>query len=268
MAQLSRPYQIALAALGVFALAWFAVLHRPGSSPSEPASAPSPHVSASTPSAGSSASSGAHGSAGASTPTYHGAAPGVAGLTRDIAKAHGAVAQSEKNAAQLQNKSAQASNEAAPGSASATPAAKHAKAATPAATAKTVVHKAAPSHANSSTSGAAQQAAEQVVLRRELKQGKTVLLLFWNPKSSDDKSVRQALRAVSAHAKGKVAVHVAQASQVGRYGSVTKNVQVLQTPTLLVVSKKGLAVTMTGLVDRYAIEQAIVEAKKAAAHGA
>lgn len=262
MAQLSRPYQIALAALGVFALAWFVVLHRPGSSPSEPASAPSPHVSASTP-AGPSASSGTNGSAGASTPTYHGSAPGVAGLTRDIAKAHGAVAQSEKNAAQLQSKSAQASNEAAPGSASATPA-KHATAATPAATAKTVVHKAAPAHANS-TNGAAQQAAEQVVLQRELKQGKTVLLLFWNPKSSDDKSVRQALRAVSAHAKGKVAVHVAQAGQVGRYGSMTKDVQVLQTPTLLVVSKKGLAVTMTGLVDRYAIEQAIVEAKKASA---
>src|ERR1700730_17584211 len=109
MAQVSRPYQIALAALGVLALAWFAVLHRPGSSPSEPAPAPSAHVSASGPAA----SAGANGSAGARTPAYHGAAPGVAGLTRDIAKAHGAVSQSEKNAAQLQTKSAQASNEAA-----------------------------------------------------------------------------------------------------------------------------------------------------------
>jgi hypothetical protein len=244
MAQLSRPYQIALAALGVLALAWFAVLHRPGSSPSEPASAPAAHVSASGPSAGSTA-------------------PGVAGLTRDIAKAHGAVAQSEKNAAQLQSKSAQASNEAAPSSASAIPT-KHAANA-PAATNKAVAHKPAPTHATSSANGAAQQAAEQAVLQQELKQGKTVLLLFWNPKSSDDASVRQALLAVSAHAKGKVAVHVAQAGQVGRYGSMTKDVQVLQTPTLLVVGRKGLAVTMTGLVDRYAIEQAILEAKKASA---
>jgi len=264
MAQLSRPYQIGLAALGVFALAWFAVLHRPGSSPSEPASAPSPHVSASTPSTASSGSSGAKGGAGASTPTYNGAAPGVAGLTRDIAKAHGAVAQSEKNAAELQSKSAQASNEAASSSASAVPA-KHAAAGVSAATAKAVAHKPAPTHANSSASGAAQQAAEQVVLQRELKQGKTVLLLFWNPKSSDDQSVRQALRGVSAHAGGKVAVHVAQAGQVGRYGSMTKDVQVLQTPTLLVVGRKGLAVTITGLVDQYAIEQAILEAKQASA---
>jgi hypothetical protein len=258
MAQLSRPYQIGLAALGVFALAWFAVLHRPGSSPSEPASAPSAHVSSSNPPA----SAGSNSAPGASTPTYHGAAPGVEGLTRDIAKAHGAVATSEKNAAQLQSKSAAASNEAAPSGASTTPA-KHAAASAPAAASVTVVHKPAAPHANASTTAAAQAAAQQVVLKHELAQGKTVLLLFWNPKSSDDQSVRGALRAVSAHQKGGVAVHVALAGQVGLYGSVTKNVQVLQTPTLLIVGKKGAAVTMTGLVDQYAIEQAILEAKKA-----
>ncbi len=263
MAQLSRPYQIGLAALGVFALAWFAVLHRPGSSPSEPASAPSTHVSSSSPSTGSSSSP------GASTPTYHGAAPGVEGLTRDIAKAHGAVATSEKNAAQLQSKSAAASNEASPTSTStSTVPAHHAAASAPAAASVTVVHKPVAPHASASATAAAQAAAQQVVLKHELAQGKTVLLLFWNPKSSDDQSVRGAVRAVSAHQKGAVAVHVALAGQVGLYGSVTKDVQVLQTPTLLIVGKKGAAVTITGLVDRYAIEQAILEAKKAATNHA
>ena len=254
MAQLSRPYQIGLAALGVFALAWFAVLHRPGSSPSEPASAPAAHSS--TPSAS---------SPGASTPTYHGAAPGVAGLTRDIAKAHGAVTTSEKNAAQLQSKSAQASNEAAPSASATKPAAASApaKSAVKVTPAHTAPKSAA--HGNASTASAAQQAAEQAVLKHELAQGKMVLLLFWNPSSSDDKSVRQALQAVSAHQKGKVAVHVAPAGQVGRYGAMTRDVQVLQTPTLLIVGRKGLAVTMTGLVNQYAIEQAILEAKKASA---
>lgn len=264
MAQLSRPYQIGLAALGVFALAWFAVLHRPGSSPSEPAPAPSAHVSSASPSAATGTSAGSSSSPGASTPTYHGSAPGVEGLTRDITKAHGAVATSEKNAAQLQSKSAQASNEASPNSASAAPAG-HTAASAQAVAPAAVAHKPAPAHVSASTSAAAQAAAQQVVLKHELAQGKTVLLLFWNPKSSDDQSVRQALRAVSAHQKGGVAVHVALAAQVGRYGSVTKDVQVLQTPTLLVVGKKGAAVTMTGLVDQYAIEQAILEAKKASA---
>lgn len=255
MAQLSRPYQIALAALGVLALAWFAVLHRPGSGPSEPAPAPSAHVSSANSS-----------SPGASTPVYHGAAPGVTGLTRDIAKAHGAVATSERNAAQLQSKSAQASNEAAPSTTGA-PAAHHAASApSHVVVHKTVVHKPAPAHPSASATAAAQAAAVQVVLKHELKQGKTVLLLFWNPKSTDDKSVHKALMAVSGHLKGKVAVHVALASQVGRYGSLTRDVQVLQTPTLLVVGKKGLALTMTGLVDQYAIEQGIKEAKQASTH--
>jgi FlaG/FlaF family flagellin (archaellin) len=260
MAQLSRPYQIGLAALGVLVLAWFAVLHRPGSSSSEPSPAPSAHVGNSSP-APSSSSPGAH------TPTYHGSAPGVAGLTRDIAKAHGTVAASEQNAAQLQNKSAQASNEAASSTTSA-PSAQHAATSSaPVVVHKTVAHKPAV-HSSASVTVAAQAAAQQVVLKRELHQGKTVLLLFWNPKSSDDKSVRQALLSVSAHQKGKVAVHVALAGQVGRYGAMTRDVQVLQTPTLLVVNKQGLALTITGLVDRYAIEQAILEAKKASAHHA
>jgi hypothetical protein len=265
MAQLSRPYQIALAALGVLALAWFAVLHRPGSSPSEPAPAAHVAVASSNPSAPAAANSNSA-KPGAGTSTYHGSAPGVEGLTRDIAKAHGAVATSERNAAQLQRKSAQASNEAAPSAASAPSAAQATSTPTHIVVHKTVVHKTAPAHVSASAAATAQAAVQRVALKQELAQGKTVLLLFWNPKSSDDKSVRKALQAVSAHLKGKVAAHVALASQVGLYGSVTKNVQVLQTPTLLVINKKGLALTMTGLVDRFAIEQAIREVKQASGH--
>ncbi len=257
MSQISRPYQIALAALGVLALAWFAVLHRPGSSPSEPAPAPTAHVSAANSNSA---------SPGAGTSTYHGSAPGVEGLTRDIAKAHGAVATSEKNAAQLQRNSARASDEATPSTTS-TPSTQHAASApTHVVVHKTVVHRPAPAKQNASAIVAAQAAVEQAVLKQELKQGKTVLLLFWNPKSTDDKSVHKALMSVSSHLKGKVSVHIALASQVGRYGSLTRNVQVLQTPTLLVVSKKGLALTMTGLVDQYAIEEGIKEAKQASTH--
>ncbi|HEY7829634.1 MAG TPA: hypothetical protein VIC06_03615 [Solirubrobacteraceae bacterium] len=257
MAQISRPYQIALAALGVLALAWFAVLHRPGSSPSASAPAPVAHVSAANSNSA---------SPGAGTSTYHGSAPGVEGLTRAIAKAHGAVKTSENNAAQLQRNSAQASNEAAPSTTS-TPSTQHAASApTHVVVHKTVVHRPAPGHPGASATAAAQVAAQQAVLKHELGQGKTVLLLFWNPKSTDDKSVHQAVMSVSSHLKGTVSVHVALASQVGRYGSLTRNVQVLQTPTLLVVSKKGLALTMAGLIDQYAIEQGIKEAKQASTH--
>ncbi len=47
---------------------------------------------------------------------------------------------------------------------------------------------------------------------------------------------------------------------------MTRGKNVYRTPTLLVVNKKGLALTMTGLVDQFAIEQAIREAKQASGH--
>jgi hypothetical protein len=278
MAHLSRPYQIALGGLVVLALAWFVVLHRPGSSPSEPVPAPVP---ASAPTSAAKAPA-----PGASTPVYHGAVPGLTGLTRDIARAHGAVATSEQNAKQLQEKSARASNEATPSAstgtgpsasantgASASAGATATRSASPSSSTtvtvhKLVTHKPAATAANATATALARQLVEQAVLKTQLQQGKVVLLLFWNPKATDDKAVRREVQAVSAHRKGGVAVHVALPSQVSLYGSVTRNVGVFQTPSLLVIGKRGLAVTLTGLVDQYTIEQAILEAKLDSAHGA
>jgi len=273
MAQVSRPFQIALAAMVLLAGVWFIALHRPGSGSSS--------SSGSSPAGPSSSSS--SGAPGASTPVYHGAAPGVEGLTRAIDKAHGAVATSEQNAQQLQQKSAHASEPGASGAAvpSTTGAAQAGAtsatsnhAGTAAGVTATTVH-----HAGTKTytttvhttakskpgpvSANAVSNAQAVVLQSELGHGQTVLLLFWNPKSSDDVSVRKEAQAVAAHSKGKVVLHVALPAQVGQYGSVTRGVQVLQTPTLLLVDKRGLAVTMTGLMDQYAIQQGILEAKHA-----
>src|ERR1700720_1730825 len=102
MAQLSRPYQIALGVVALLGLVWVMALRGHGSNPSEPSPA-SPAKSTPAPTAASEAKP-----AAAPTPVYHGAAPGVEGLTRAIAKAHGAVATSQQNAQQLQGKSAQA----------------------------------------------------------------------------------------------------------------------------------------------------------------
>jgi hypothetical protein len=271
----------------------------PGSTPSAPA-ASAPAASASSSHAGSAAASAPAGSAGSdatpggTTPVYHGSAPGVEGLSRAIDRAHGAVATSEQNAKQLGEKSAQASQEAVPStsapSAPAASASATASAATGSASARSApapnaaktpaaaVHKIAPVHTiaahkplahklvvvrlSPSVLAAAVQAAQQAQLKQELARGKTVLLLFWNPKSTDDVEVRKQVQAVAAHLKGQVAAHVALAGQVGQYGSVTRDVQIFQTPTLLIVGKHGLAVTLTGLMDQYAIEQGILEAKK------
>jgi hypothetical protein len=278
MAQVSRPFQIALAAFVLFAGVWFIALHKPGSSSNSPSSPAAPAAS-SAPATPKVSANGA-GSDGASTPVYHGAAPGVEGLTRAIDRAHGAVATSEQNAQQLGQDSAKAS-ESTPAEASG---AATASGAAPSASTTVVHHSAGGStttvrhsvtHASTKTtvtvhktvksptkpSAEALTAVTAAVLKAEIASGRTVLLLFWNPKSSDDVAVfKEALRVV-AHSKGKLVLDVARPEQVSLYGSVTRGVQIYQTPTLLLFDKKALAVTLTGLVDKYAIEQGIAEAK-------
>jgi hypothetical protein len=266
MAQLSRPYQIVLGVVVVFGLIWAVALRGHASSSSEPAPA-SP--STSTPSAGKSAASRSPGAnAGAPTHIYHGAAPGVEGLTRAIAKAHGAVANSQQNAQQLQSKSSQASGESqtstqAPTNVAAT---KGATATQKSILAATLAHKVA-THAHSQSHVSSKshigRTAQQVEVEAELVHGKTVMLLFWNPKSSVDQEVRAQVGALAGGSKGTVTVHAALARQVGMFGKITEVVHVYQTPTILIVNRHGVVSTLTGLTDVFALQQAVREARSA-----
>jgi len=251
MTQLSRPYQVALAAIGLLAAVWFVALR------------------------GHSSTSGGGGGA-ASTPTpqpakpstpYHGSAPGVAGLTRAIEKARGAVAQSEANAKQLQQKSAQASGPsssptAPAGSASATRATP-----TPAPRSSTRAHA---SPRSGTPSRRASAPSKQARVEAELKQGRTVLVLFWDPKGTDDVAVRRELHALQAldgksglPQNRRLALHEAGPGEVGSFGSFTRAVQVYVTPTILIILPSGKTKTLTGLTDAYSVQQAISEARRA-----
>jgi hypothetical protein len=284
MAQLSRPYQIALAAMAMLALVWFVAL-RGHSASTNSASSPA------------SASSSQAEKAAAPSSVYHGAAPGVEGLTRAIDKAHGAVATSQQNAKQLEEKSAQASSPTSTGTAAgASPAgvqpASHSSAASQPAkthrltTHRPALHKAVPHGASAPVTGPNRPPAMQVSVENELKQGKIVAILFWNQKASVDvevqrelqlllavhrriqpfaknKTVQRLLKAFGLELQKKIAVHEARANQVTSFGSITQAVQVYQTPTLLIVNKRGQTTTLTGLTDVYSIEQAIDEARHA-----
>src|SRR3954449_4783054 len=261
MAQLSRPYQIALVALALLAAVWLLALrgHSSGGS-GKSAATPAPHPAQSS-------------SPGAPYTPYKGSAPGVAGLTRAIQKAKGAVAQSERNAKQLGDKSAQASNPSAgQQSSGSTGATRHG------ASRHVTRHKVA-THATA-TSGLP---ANQVVVERELKRGFSAAILFWSPKAADDVAVHgelQRLLAAQRHdpatreagrelgdgsvvvalsGSKKVAVHMAPAGRVASYGSFTRAIQVYQTPTLLIVNPKGQTVAITGITDAFSIEQALDE---------
>ncbi len=96
----------------------------------------------------------------------------------------------------------------------------------------------------------------------ELHQGKTVLLLFLNPRSYDDDATAIDTTDVAHKLRQHVAVHLALADQVNSFGSITRNIQVYQTPTLLIINPKLQVTTLTGLTDNFSIEQAVNEARK------
>jgi hypothetical protein len=278
MTQISRPFQIALLAMGLFAALWFFVLQGHSASTSgsgSSASAPSaPAQPGKTNAAGSSlsGSSSAGEKAAAPSPVYHGSAPGVEGLTRAITKAHEAVATSQRNAKALEEKSAQASSPSSTttpgastaGSTTTHPATAqvvkpHARSTHPAA-----AEKVASPGASKAGSGSARSVPRmQATVETELKQGKIVAVLFWNAKGSVDGVVQRELNFVGRTLGGGLAIHDARAAQVGSFGSITRNVQVLQTPTILIVNKHGQTTALTGLTDSFAIQQAIAEAKHA-----
>jgi hypothetical protein len=281
MAQLSRPYQIALGVLVLFAAVWFIALR--GSSTNTSGSGSSPAASApaaATPTNSGSTAAAEAKAAAAPTPIYHGAAPGVEGLTRAINKAHGAVATSQQNARQLEEKSAQASSTQP--TTSITPTAKH-----PAATStKANTHVAGESKAVEAQTGPQRTPARQALVERTLKEGKIAVILFWNPKGADDVATRDELllleavhhiirpvaglprvRSLLAHSglelQKTFAVFVARENQVTSFGSITRAIQVYQTPTILIINKHGLTRTLSGLTDAYSLEQAIDEARHA-----
>jgi hypothetical protein len=286
MAQLSRPYQIALAVLAFLVLVWFVALRGHSSSSTPVASTPASTPVSTPASAPESTAASEAKAAAAPTPVYHGATPGVTGLTRAINKAHGAVATSQQDAKRFEHASAQAPGQSAEGTAASTattgsqpaaaPVTPTKQAATPAATPATTTKQAAVSagRATKTSKSAAHVAvkphtvtkgipAQQAAVESELKQGKVVALLFWNPKGADDMAVRKELQAVGKQLGGKLAVHIAQANQVGAFGSITQAIQVYQTPTILFVNGKGLTTTLTGFTDAFSIEQTINEARKA-----
>jgi hypothetical protein len=145
---------------------------------------------------------------------------------------------------------------AGPAAGSTAPAAPSSAAAAPSASVKP----GRPPAAAKSAPGAS-SAVQQV--QQELSAGKTVVILFWNPNGSDDRSVRQQLKKIDLQ-DGNVTTHVATVSQVTDYGTVTSTVNVLQTPTLVIVNPKGQASTLTGLQDYKAIDQAVNDAEQAA----
>ena len=263
MAQISRPFQIALLAVVLLAGVWLFALQGHGSSSTngataEPAPAPSPAAQP-KPAAPSSA--------------YHGSAPGVAGLTGAVAKAKGAVATSQQNAKQLAEKSAQASS---PSAVAVAPAAKPTGSAparatsspgtvtkAPAAATRTAaapVVRSAPAKSTPVKRAQALAQTREKQVQAQLKAGDVVVVLFWDHKGADDVAVQHAVNA-AVQGQAHVVLYQALAGEVASFGAITRGVQVFGTPTLLFVNEHAHAAVVTGLTDTMSIRQAITDAR-------
>lgn len=321
MAQIPRPFQLALVAVVLLAGVWLFALQGHSSNPTAASSTAAPEVTSTVSSAPSPARTRTH----HSTPSIHSAAGKTnvaakhagrsgqvshAGTPASTGSSHTAASARTSAASKPQGHTRQApsaapahrpssatsssasstSRSSATGAPSASsPSEDHGSASKTSSASGAVTRAAAPvtRHGASATKNASVLAtpAGQREVEGELKQGKIVVLLFWNPAGSDDQAVHDELQlvialhhlATKANAKAvqhvdkvfgwelnrQIAVHEAQASQVTQYGSITRSVQIYGTPTLLVINPKGQAIIRTGLIDAYAIEQAIEEARSA-----
>jgi hypothetical protein len=123
--------------------------------------------------------------------------------------------------------------------------------------AKTVVVKPATKSAVANITAAGGR--EEAAVVRDIRRGKVVVLLFWNTKSSDDRATRGYVRGLNRHG-GKVAVHVAPISRVGRFESITRGVTVNQSPVTLIIDRKRRTRAIIGLSEPGELTQAVDDA--------
>jgi hypothetical protein len=88
---------------------------------------------------------------------------------------------------------------------------------------------------------------------------RVLVLLFWNQGASDDRAVRSALSQVDRH-HGRVAIAAAPITDVGRYKPITSGVDVLQSPTVIVLdTRTRQARTIAGYADVRELDHAVAQ---------
>jgi hypothetical protein len=175
-------------------------------------------------------------------------APGVTGLAADAGAAKGAATASDA-------------------SATATQAAANAAGTSPATTGTaSTAGTAATTRSTTASKPKATSVAEgdpSAPLLRALDRNHAVVLLFWDRRASDDAAVRRAVTAVDRRG-GRAVVKAAPIRDVGRYRAITHGVQVLDSPTVLVIAPGRTARPIVGLTTTDELDQAVGDTLAAA----
>ncbi len=93
-----------------------------------------------------------------------------------------------------------------------------------------------------------------------LDQGRTVVLLFWDGRSPDDRAARRAAARVD-RLGGKVQVVVERLSRLGAYAPITNGVRIAQSPTTLVIDRERRAQAIAGYTVTSELDQAVADAR-------
>ena len=182
------------------------------------------------------------------------AAPKSTSVTERPAQAKKAV--EKLNGTSAKREAAKVEAKAAPAEATVQAAKPAAAKAAPAPAAKERTTKPAVTKPAATKPAAPKAAAGADAVVADIKAGRTVVLLFWDGKSSEDKAVRRAVAKVDRH-DGKVRVHVAQLRQISRYGAITQGVPVTSSPTVVVIGKNGKADVIRGLTVTAEIDDTV-----------
>ena len=83
---------------------------------------------------------------------------------------------------------------------------------------------------------------------------KVVVILFWNKRGVDDRSVKASLDALPRR-KGKIAIFSDRVENLSRYTRITTAASISTTPSLVVVNRKGQAEVINGYLDRLTVRQ-------------
>jgi hypothetical protein len=88
---------------------------------------------------------------------------------------------------------------------------------------------------------------------------RVLVLLFWNTRAADDRAVHSALARLDRH-HGRVAVAAAPIEDVGRYKAITSSVNVLESPTVIVLdTRTRRARTIAGYADVGELDHAVAQ---------
>jgi len=99
-------------------------------------------------------------------------------------------------------------------------------------------------------------------VERELGEGKTVLLLVYDPEGTTDRFDAAELNGVAARMHGTVAVHLLTPAEIAAYAPYTAKALITETPTVLVLAPNAKPSVLTGFVEAPVLEEAVALARQ------